>query len=96
MATQFADNLRERRRRRHVSELELAVRANATQRHISFIERGRSVPGRGMVVRLAEALEVPLRHRNPLLLSAGYAPAYEVTRFEAPEIDPVRAASSNS
>jgi transcriptional regulator with XRE-family HTH domain len=60
------------------------VRAGTTQRHVSFIESGRSVPGRAMVVRLAESLEVPLRERNALLLAAGYAPAYHETRFDDP------------
>jgi len=70
------NELREWRRRRRVSQLELALRAGTTQRHVSFIEGGRSRPGREMVVRLAESLDVPLRDRNALLLSAGYAPAY--------------------
>lgn len=80
------------RRRRRVSQLELALRAGTTQRHVSFIEGGRSVPGRAMVVRLAEALEVPLRERNALLLASGYAPAYHETRFDDPKLDPVRTA----
>jgi transcriptional regulator with XRE-family HTH domain len=80
------------RGRRRVSQLELALRAGTTQRHVSFIEGGRSVPGRAMVVRLAEALEVPLRERNALLLAAGYAPAYQETRFDDPKLDPVRTA----
>jgi transcriptional regulator with XRE-family HTH domain len=84
--------VREWRGRRRVSQLELARRAATTQRHISFIESGRSVPGRAMVVRLAEALEVPLRERNEMLLAAGYAPAYRVTNFDDPELDPVRTA----
>jgi transcriptional regulator with XRE-family HTH domain len=70
------NELREWRRRRRVSQLELALRAGTTQRHVSFIEGGRSQPGREMVVRLAESLDVPLRDRNAMLLSAGYAPAY--------------------
>src|SRR5581483_3574594 len=92
MSTSFADELRDWRRRRQVSQLDLALRAGTTQRHRSFIERGRSLPRRAMVIRLAEALELPLRCRNALLLSAGYAPAYEETAFHAPELDPVRAA----
>ncbi len=72
----IAAALRDWRERQRVSQLELALRAGTTQRHVSFIERGRSLPGRAMVVRLAEALEVPLRERNTLLLTAGYAPAY--------------------
>ena len=59
-----------------LSQLDLALRAGTTQRHLSFIESGRSAPGRNMVVRLAESLELPLRERNELLLAAGYAPAY--------------------
>ncbi len=68
--------LRERRARLRLSQLELSLRAGTTQRHLSFIESGRSVPGREMVIRLAEALGAPLRERNELLLAAGYAPAY--------------------
>jgi transcriptional regulator with XRE-family HTH domain len=88
----FANALRAWRRRRRVSQLELARRAATTQRHLSFIESGRSVPGRAMVVRLAEALEVPLRERNALLLAAGYAPAYRETRLDDPKLEPVRTA----
>jgi transcriptional regulator with XRE-family HTH domain len=88
----FALALREWRKRRRVSQLELALRAGTTQRHVSFIERGRSVPGRSMVVRLAEALEVPLRERNVLLLAAGFAPAYPQTSLDDPSLDPVRSA----
>jgi transcriptional regulator with XRE-family HTH domain len=88
----FAGALQEWRTRRRVSQLELALRAGTTQRHVSFIESGRSVPGRAMVVRLAESLEVPLRERNTLLLAAGYAPAYQETRFDDPRLEPVRTA----
>jgi transcriptional regulator with XRE-family HTH domain len=90
--TDIADVLRDWRARQRVSQLELALRAGTTQRHVSFIERGRSLPGRGMVVRLAEALEVPLRERNTMLLAAGYAPAYPETSFDDPQLDPIRAA----
>jgi transcriptional regulator with XRE-family HTH domain len=75
-----------------VSQLELALQAGTTQRHLSFVESGRSVPGRGMILRLAEALEVPLRERNALLLATGYAPAYEETNIDNPKLDPVRSA----
>jgi transcriptional regulator with XRE-family HTH domain len=88
----FAPALRGWRRRRRVSQLELAARAGTTQRHVSFIQSGRSVPGRAMVVRLAESLEVPLRERNALLLAAGYAPSYPETRLDDPKLDPVRTA----
>src|SRR5262245_64419098 len=84
--------LRGWRDRRRVSQLELALSAGTTQRHVSFIESDRSIPGRGMVLRLAEALQVPLRERNALLLAAGYAAAYRETRFDDPELAPVRAA----
>jgi transcriptional regulator with XRE-family HTH domain len=92
VSTEFAVALRGWRSRRRVSQLELALRAGTTQRHVSFIEGNRSVPGRGMVVRLAEALEVPLRERNALLLAAGYAPAYQETRFDDPALEAVRTA----
>jgi transcriptional regulator with XRE-family HTH domain len=88
--SEFAAALREWRRRRRVSQLELALDAGTTQRHVSFIESDRSVPGREMIVRLSEALDVPLRERNSLLLAAGYAPAYEETDLDDPKLDPIR------
>ncbi|MEU2776280.1 helix-turn-helix transcriptional regulator [Streptomyces sp. NPDC007162] len=88
----FPRALRERRIRRHLSQLDLALRAGTTQRHLSFIESGRSVPGRNMVVRLAESLELPLRERNDLLLAAGYAPVYPESPLEDPVLAPVRTA----
>jgi transcriptional regulator with XRE-family HTH domain len=90
--SEFATAIRGWRNRRRASQLELALSAGTTQRHVSFIESGRSLPGRAMVLRLTEALEVPLRERNALLLAAGYAPAYRETRFNDPELDPVRSA----
>jgi len=86
------NELREWRRRRRVSQLELALRAGTTQRHVSFIEGGRSRPGREMVVRLAESLDVPLRDRNALLLAAGYAPLYPDPAWDADEMRAVRRA----
>lgn len=88
----LGEALREWRVRRRVSQLELSTRAGTTQRHVSFVESGRSVPGRAMVVRLAEALKVPLRERNALLLAAGYAPAYSESRFGGPQLSAVRTA----
>lgn len=85
----FGDALRERRVQLRLSQLELALRAGTTQRHLSFIESGRSVPGRGMVVRLTEALRLPLRERNALLLAAGYAPSYPETSLDDPALAPV-------
>ncbi len=83
-STRFAHALREIRKRRNLSQLELGLRAGTSQRHVSFIEQGRSVPGRGIVLRLAEALDLPLRERNDLLLVAGFAPVYP----DAPLADP--------
>lgn len=88
----FPRALRERRTRRHLSQLELALRAGTTQRYVSFIESGRSVPGRNLVVRLAESLELPLRERNELLRSAGYAPVYPESSLDDPVLAPVRTA----
>lgn len=88
----FPHALRERRTRRHVSQLDLALRAGTTQRHLSFIESGRSAPGRNMVIRLAESLELPLRDRNALLLAAGYAPVYPESSLDDPALAPVRTA----
>jgi transcriptional regulator with XRE-family HTH domain len=88
----FPQALRERRIRRRLSQLELALRAGTTQRHLSFLESGRSEPGREMVLRLAESLELPLRERNGLLLAAGYAPAYARTPLDDPALAPVRTA----
>ncbi|MET9930948.1 MULTISPECIES: helix-turn-helix transcriptional regulator [unclassified Streptomyces] len=88
----FPRALRERRTGRRLSQLDLALRAGTTQRHLSFIESGRSVPGRNMVVRLAESMELPLRERNELLLAAGYAPVYPESPLDGPELAPVRTA----
>jgi transcriptional regulator with XRE-family HTH domain len=82
----FGDALAKARSRSRLSQLELAVRAGTTQRHVSFLERGRSVPGKGLVIRLAEALELSLRERNALLLRAGYAPVYEETPLSDPSL----------
>ena len=88
----FSHALRERRTRRHLSQLDLALRAGTTQRHLSFIESGRSAPGRNMVLRLAESLGLPLRERNELMLAAGYAPAYPESSLDDPALAPVRTA----
>jgi transcriptional regulator with XRE-family HTH domain len=88
----LSNGLRLWRNRRRVSQLELALRAGTTQRHVSFIESGRSVPGRDMVIRLAESLQVPLRDRNALLLAGGYAPAYDETPYDGPGLGAIRTA----
>ncbi|MGV9453497.1 helix-turn-helix domain-containing protein [Streptomyces sp. NPDC003635] len=83
--------LRAWREQRRVSQLELALRADSSARHISFIETGRSRPSEEMVLRLAEHLDVPVRERNALLLAAGYAPRYPETPLDDPALDAVRA-----
>ncbi|MCX0243500.1 helix-turn-helix domain-containing protein [Streptomyces drozdowiczii] len=88
----LAGALRGWRTRRRVSQLELATRAGTTQRHLSFIESGRSTPGRSMIIRLAESLEVPIRERNDLLLAAGFAPVYPQTDLDDPRLAPIRTA----
>ena len=75
-----------------MSQLDLAVEAQVTPRHVSFVESGRARPSREMVLALAGALDVPLRERNQLLLAAGYAPLYRETGVEEPAMAQVRAA----
>ncbi|MFJ9031307.1 helix-turn-helix domain-containing protein [Streptomyces sp. NPDC102274] len=82
--------LRDWRKRRRVSQLELAIRADSSARHISFIETGRARPSEEMVLRLAERLDVPVRERNTLLLAAGYAPRFTETALDDPAMDAVR------
>jgi transcriptional regulator with XRE-family HTH domain len=84
--------LRDWRERRRMSQLDLALGAGVSARHVSFIETGRSRPSAEMVVQLAEHLDVPLRDRNGLLLAAGYAPAYGQRGLDEPEMEPVRGA----
>ena len=82
--------LRDWRRRRRLSQLDLALSADVSARHLSFIETGRARPSADMVLRLAEHLDVPLRDRNQLLLAAGFAPAFGQRDLAAPEMGPVR------
>ena len=84
--------LRDWRRRRRLSQLDLALEAGVSARHVSFVETGRSRPSPEMVLHLAERLDVPLRDRNGLLLAAGYAPVYAERELEAPDMEPVRTA----
>jgi transcriptional regulator with XRE-family HTH domain len=88
----FASSLQQLRKTRRLSQLELANRAGTTQRHLSFIEQGRSRAGRGVVARLAEALELSLRQRNELLLAAGFAPAFPESTLHDEALRPVRQA----
>ena len=80
--------LRDWRLRRSLSQLALAGEAEVSQKHLSFVESGRSAPSREMVLRLAEAMEIPLRERNALLLAGGFAPLYPERPLDAPEMGP--------
>jgi transcriptional regulator with XRE-family HTH domain len=91
-ARTVGDLFREWRERRGVSQLALALKANISARHLSFVETGRSRPSRDMVLRLAEQLTVPLRHRNALLLAAGYAPAFRERPLDDPSFAGARQA----
>jgi transcriptional regulator with XRE-family HTH domain len=82
--------LREWRQRRRMSQLDLALEAGVSARHVSFVETGRARPSAEMVNQLAEHLDVPLRDRNALLLAAGFAPAYAQRTLDDPEMGPVR------
>ena len=92
MSMHAGDLLREWRQRRRLSQLDLAVAANVSSRHLSFVETGRSRPTSEMILHLAEHLDVPLRDRNALLLAGGYAPAYPERGLAEPELQAVQAA----
>jgi transcriptional regulator with XRE-family HTH domain len=84
--------LRQWRERRRLSQLALALQADVSTRHLSFVETGRALPSREMILHLAEQLDLPLRERNHLLLAAGYAPVYAETALDSPPMAPVRVA----
>ena len=86
--------LRDWRQRRRMSQMELALEAGVSTRHLSFVETGRSRPSAEMVLHLAERLDVPLRERNELLLAAGFAPQYSARDFDDPALREVRDAVS--
>ncbi|OBB81022.1 helix-turn-helix domain-containing protein [Mycolicibacterium peregrinum] len=92
LTPQVGPLLREWRQRRRLTQLELALDAGVSARHLSFVETGRSKPGRDMLLRLGERLELPFRERNQLLLAAGHAPAFPEHAFGAPELAPIREA----
>jgi transcriptional regulator with XRE-family HTH domain len=85
-AGEFTEGLRHWRRVRKMTQLELALAAEVSQRHISWLETGRSQPSREMVLRLSEAMDVPLRERNRILNSAGYASLYQESRLDEPSM----------
>lgn len=78
--------LRDWRSRRRMSQLDLALDAEISQRHLSFVEGGRSSPSRDMVLRLADCLDVPLRQRNQMLVAAGFAPTYRERTLDHPDL----------
>jgi len=88
----FATVLRGWRTRRRLSQMDLAIEAGTTQRHVSFLERGRSAPGRDIVARLADSLQLTPRQRNALLSAAGFAPTHPESAPDAPVLEPVREA----
>jgi transcriptional regulator with XRE-family HTH domain len=92
MTRPIGDLLREWRERRRLSQLALALDAEVSTRHLSFLETGRARPSREMVLRLTERLEVPLRERNTMLLAAGFAPAYPERDLDDPALGVARAA----
>ncbi|MBO9710116.1 MAG: helix-turn-helix transcriptional regulator [Caulobacter sp.] len=85
-------HLRDWRQRRRLSQMDLALDAEISTRHLSFLETGRAAPSREMVLRLAERLEVPLRERNQLLLAAGFAPVFAERTLDDPAMAPAREA----
>ena len=91
-ATKLGQMLRYWRDLRGQSQLDLSIDTGVSQRHLSFVESGRSVPSREVLLKVARALDVPLRDRNPLLLAAGYAPVYAESAWDATEMGTVTAA----
>lgn len=92
VASEFGQSLRYWRAKRGMSQLQLSADSGISQRHISFMESGRSQPSREMVLKLGLVLDVPLRQRNLMLLAAGYAPLYRERSLSDPELQPVRVA----
>ena len=90
MAANYGTSLKTWRSTRRLSQLELATAADVSQRHVSFLETGRSKPSREMVVHLAIALDVPLRERNTMLVAAGYSPEYPETPLNEAALDQIR------
>jgi transcriptional regulator with XRE-family HTH domain len=88
----IGDHLREWRQRRRLSQLDLALAAEISTKHLSFLETGRAQPSREMVLRLAQELDVPLRDRNVLLVAAGYAPVFAQRALDDPALQAARTA----
>jgi transcriptional regulator with XRE-family HTH domain len=92
VAMPVGDHLREWRLRRRMSQLDLACEAEISTRHLSFVETGRSLPSREMILHLAEQLDIPMRERNVLLVAGGYAPLFPERALAAPELKAAREA----
>lgn len=88
----FGTLMRQWRRRRGLSQLELAATGGVSQRHVSFLESGRARPSRQMVLHLGEMMDLPLRERNRLLHAAGFAAAYRESRLDEPQLQAARRA----
>jgi len=86
------EHLRSWRQRRRLSQLDLALEADISARHLSFLETGRSRPSREMILHLAEQLEIPMRERNVLLVAAGYAPIFPERSLDDPALEAIRRA----
>jgi transcriptional regulator with XRE-family HTH domain len=86
-ASEFGALLRHWRESRRFSQLDLALQANVSSKHVSFLETGRNRPSREMILRLTQAMEVPLRDRNALLNAAGFAPVYRESAIDAPFVE---------
>lgn len=89
MSAEFSSVCRQWRQYRRLSQMELALAADVSQRHLSWLETGKSKPSRDMVIRLSEALDVPLRERNTLLEAAGYAGVYAESDLSREHMAPV-------
>ena len=88
----FPTLLKSWRKQRGFSQLALALASNVSQRHLSFLESGRSQPSREMVLRLGKVLEIPFRDQNTLLTAAGFSPVFVESDLSAPELAPIRQA----
>lgn len=86
------EHLRDWRQRRRMSQMDLAMEADISTRHLSFVETGRSAPSREMILHLAERLDIPLRERNVLLVAAGFAPVFPERRLDDPGLADARRA----
>ncbi|MEM7715321.1 MAG: helix-turn-helix domain-containing protein [Cyanobacteria bacterium P01_A01_bin.68] len=90
--TSFSSLLKNWRKKRNFSQLDLALTSDVSQRHISFLESGRAKPSKEMVLQLSTVLDIPLREQNIMLTSAGFTPIYSESDLSSPDLEPVRRA----